>query len=112
MAAKRLKARGYQLPPGPRGDAAGGISTPGHPRGNRTGDMRMANNWTSNVRRYPSAPFGRYEDGSPLPENFDRPGGRAVPNARRPRRQSVIPRGGTNFGERGGAFRKQKGWNS
>lgn len=32
----------YTLPPGPRGDSPSGTSTPAHPTGNRTGEMRSA----------------------------------------------------------------------
>lgn len=42
--AKRIKRSDYRLPPGPRGDAPGGVSTPSNPKGNRTGDMRYGYN--------------------------------------------------------------------
>jgi hypothetical protein len=112
--AKRLKPRSYRLPPGPRGDNPGGV-TGGQDQG-RTGDMRFSSQYTGNVRKNPSAPFGRYENGQPMPEVIPsvRGGEQApIPNARRSRtRRKVIPKGPTRYGEREGAFRKQKGWNS
>jgi hypothetical protein len=61
----------YRLPTGePRGDAPGGV----YPRGSDAGkasrddDIRFANNYTANTRKYPKAPYGRYENGSPIPK--------------------------------------------
>lgn len=107
--AKRLKPRSYRLPPGPRGDNPGGV-TGGQDQG-RTGDMRFSSQYTSNVRKNPSAPFGRYENGQPMPETIPNTRGAAtvpIPNSRRPR-QRVIPKSHYRGGK---YFDRQKGWNS
>jgi hypothetical protein len=33
--------------------------------------MRFSSQYTGNVRKNPSAPFGRYENGQPMPEGAE-----------------------------------------
>jgi hypothetical protein len=102
----------YKLPPGPRGDNPGGV-TGGQDQG-RTGDMRFSSQYTGNVRKNPSAPFGRYENGQPMPEVLPSTrGGETVPipSAGR-RRQRVIPKNHRMQPKDQWAFEKQKGWRS
>jgi hypothetical protein len=110
MAKARLKRQDYRLPPGPRGDTPSGRSGGGEQ--GRTGDMRSSSNWSTNVRKFPSAPFGRYENGFPRPQVVGRPSGQALPNARPygddERRTRRIPRGQTTPP----TISRQKGWRS